>query len=224
MKQFFTCVMVVAMLVSFTGVASAGSQSMDDMSWWAQSGATPNPVKDGSRSGYWWWPTTPTSNVNDSEVWGNRGVVYNMYTPAPPAPPVEAPRAVATPAPAPAPSVQRSVPVFNHVLFGYDSSSVKSAGNAEVANVAGILKDYPGDNITIEGHTDNKNGSGDPNYNTKLGQRRADAVKQILLDNGIAPGRVTTVSKGDTDPAVPNDTDANRAKNRRVIFVYKIND
>jgi len=224
MNRFLSCILTVVMLVGIVGVASADSYSMDDMSWWAQSDATPNPVKDGSRSGYWWWPTTPKSNANDSEVWGNRGAVYNMYTPAPPAPPAPAPTPAAAPAAAPAPKVERSVPVFNHVLFDFDSSTVKAAGKSEVANVAKILKEYSGDNITIEGHTDNRNRSGDPNYNTKLGQRRADAVKQVLLDNGIAPGRVTAVSKGDTAPAVPNDSDANRAKNRRVVFLYKIND
>ena len=224
MKLFLSCTLTIVLLLGFCGVATGATTSLDDLSWWAQSGATPAPVKDSSRSGYWWWPTTPASNANDSELWGNRGIVYSMYSPAPPAPPEVAPRRV-DPPPAPEPpTVVRSVPVFNHVLFDFDKSTIKSAGQTEIANVADELKKHSGDDITVEGHTDSVNRSGDPDYNTKLGQRRADAVVKVLVENGISAGRVTAVSKGEKEPAVSNDTAENRAKNRRVVFLYKIND
>lgn len=218
MKHFTIGGLVLAFALVFSGPVASAASAMDDLSWFGNTGATDYPVKDSEYSGYWWWPTVPASNENDSELWGNRGIVYNMYTPeAPPAPPAppEAP-------PSDPPKVERSVPVFNHVLFDFDKSVVKPAGQAEVAKVANILKEYPSDTVTIEGHTDNVNRSGDPNYNMKLGQRRADAVAKALASEGIASNRISTVSKGATDPAVPNDTAENRQLNRRAVFVIKI--
>lgn len=114
--------------------------------------------------------------------------------------------------------------MFNNVLFDFDRSTVRPAGREVIANVAQELKAHPQDTITLEGHTDNINRSGDPQYNMKLGQRRADAVKAVLVDNGIASSRIETVSYGATRPAVPNTSDENRGLNRRVVFVLHIND
>lgn len=190
-------------------------RSWDDLSWWAQSGATPDPVKDSSRSGYWWWPKEPSSNANDDELWGNRGKIFHVYTPpAPPAPPQPAQPPVAQP-----PRPTRQIPVFNHVLFDFDRSDLKPEGKAEIDKVIALLKEFPGDTVVIEGHTCNV---GAADYNMGLGQRRADAVRKYMLDNGIAANRVTAISKGENEPAVPNDTPANRRLNRRAVFVYSI--
>ncbi len=86
MRSLFVGSLVLTLVLLAGGVATAQVRSWDDLDWWAQSGAGPNPVKASKGSGYWWWPTTPESNVDDSELWGNRGVVYGMFTPAPPAP------------------------------------------------------------------------------------------------------------------------------------------
>jgi outer membrane protein OmpA-like peptidoglycan-associated protein len=221
MKKLVTVAIAAALLLGSVGVANAAARSWDDLSWWGNSGATPSPVKDAERSGYWWWPTEPASNAGDTELWGNRGVVYAMYSPAtppPPAPPVVTP----PPAPPAPPTPTRSTPVFNNVLFDFDRSTVKPEGRVEIGKVADQLKQNANDTITVEGHTDNVNRSGDPQYNVKLGQRRADAVKAVLVENGIDASRITTVSKGESEPAVPNDTAANRALNRRVVFKYSI--
>ena len=220
MKKAMVVMMAVA--VAFTAF-SAGAQvrSWDNLDWWAQSGATADPVKDDARTGYWWWPTDPKSNADDKELWGNRGIVYGQWAPKVAA---AAPAAPAAPPAAPAPpKVERQVPVFNHVLFDFDKSTVKPEGRTEIGKVAALLKQYPKDTVTVEGHTDNVNRSGDKNYNQKLGQRRADAVAKVLTDGGADKGRVSAASFGDTRPAVANDTDANRALNRRVVFVYKVN-
>lgn len=221
MKKAMVVMMAVA--VAFTAF-SAGAQvrSWDSLDWWAQSGAKSDPVKDHMRSGYWWWPTDPASNSDDQELWGNRGVVYGKWVPKVEA--AAAPAPAAPPAAPAAPKVTRQVPVFNHVLFDFDKSTVKPEGRTEIGKVADLLKQYPKDTVTVEGHTDNVNRSGDPQYNQKLGQRRADAVAKVLTDGGIDKGRVSTASFGDTRPAVPNDSDANRALNRRVVFVYKVNE
>jgi len=220
MKKAMVVMMAVA--VAFTAFsASAQVRSWDNLDWWAQSGAKADPVKDDTRSGYWWWPTEAASNTDDKELWGNRGVVYGAYAPktevATPAPPAAPPAAPA------APKVERQVPVFNSVLFDFDKSTVKPEGKTEIGKVADLLKQYPKDTVTVEGHTDNVNRSGDPQYNQKLGQRRADAVAKVLAEAGTDKARISTASFGDTRPAVANDTDANRALNRRSVFVYKVN-
>ncbi|MFP6615366.1 MAG: OmpA family protein, partial [Candidatus Hydrogenedentota bacterium] len=145
------------------------------------------------------------------------GVIYNMFTPPSPPPPPAAPQPITE-----APKVERSIPIFNHVLFDFDESTVKAQGVTEIKRVAGELNANSDDNVTVEGHTDNVNRSGDPQYNQKLGQRRADAVTKVLIDNGVNASRITAVSKGESSPAVPNSSDANRQKNRRVVFKFQI--
>lgn len=221
MKQVLVGSLALAVALTAFG-ASAQVRSWDNLDWWAQSGAQADPVKDDERAGYWWWPTDPVSNANDQELWGNRGVVYSLYSPAPPPPPPPPAPPAPPPAPAPAPEVTRQVPVFNHVLFDFDRSNVKPEGRTEIGKVTELLKQYPNDTVTVEGHTDNVNRSGDPQYNQKLGQRRADAVAAVLRDQGINASRITTQSFGDTRPAVPNTSDQNRALNRRVVFVYRV--
>ncbi len=223
MKNLVVGSLVLALVVLAGGTATAQVRSWDNLDWWAQSGAGPEPVKASSGSGYWWWPTNPITNAEDSELWGNRGVVYSMFTPGPPPPPPPPP-AVPEPPAAPAPEPERNVPVLNNVLFDFDKSDIKDSGRTEIAKIAEILKDNPGDTLTIEGHTCDINGSGDPDYNVKLGQRRADAVQVVLLSNGIDAARVSATSHGESQPAVPNTSNENRQLNRRVVFVYSISD
>ena len=149
-------------------------------------------------------------------------MVYGMFTPAAPPPPPPPP----TPPPVvePAPIIERSVPVLNNVLFGFDQSDIGGAGQTEISKVADILKANSGDTVTIEGHTCDINNSGDSEYNVKLGQRRADAVRAVLITNGIGARRVSAKSFGESRPAVPNSSDENRRLNRRVVFVYAISD
>jgi len=211
MKKVLVITLAVALL-AVSGSAFAQGKVWDDLSWWGQSGATPAPVKDAVRSGYWWWPTTAKSNANDSELWGNRGVVYAQYADVKlaAAPPVAPP-----PPPAPAPKVVREKPIFNHVLFDFDKAVLKPEGKAEADKVVADLKKFDKDSMVIEGHTCD---IGDAAYNMGLGQRRADSVKKYMVEQGIAEGRVTTKSLGETKPAVPNDTPEHRKLNRRAMF------
>ena len=188
----------------------------DDLSWWGQSGATPGPSKDAVRSGYWWWPTEPASNANDGELWGNRGVVYGMYVEPVPEP---VPAPMPMPAPVPPPRVMRTATVFSHVLFDVDKSMLKAEGKAETDKVISELKQYGKDTVLLEGHTCN---IGTDEYNIGLGQRRADAVKKYMVESGIGESRISTVSYGESQPAVPNDTPANRKLNRRVMFKISV--
>lgn len=148
------------------------------------------------------------SNSGDTELWGNRGVVYHCWEkPVPPTPP--------TPTPPPPAPPTRTKPVFNNVLFDFDKAVLKPEGKAVVDQVVAEMKAHAQDTIVIEGHTCD---IGSDAYNEGLGQRRADAVKSYMVENGIDAARVSSVSKGETTPAVPNDSDANRKLNRRAQF------
>jgi outer membrane protein OmpA-like peptidoglycan-associated protein len=79
-----------------------------------------------------------------------------------------------------------------------------------------VLVDNPKIKIEIQGHTDDR---GSADYNKKLSDRRAAAVLKYLVSHGIDPSRLTSHGYGKEKPIVPNDTDQNRALNRRVQFV-----
>lgn len=215
MRKLMVCALAVALV--FGGSAFAQGKVWDDLSWWGKSGAKPAPFKDIGPTccnrpdpGYWWWPTEPKSNTDDTELWGNRGVVYALFTEE--APP---PKPPPTPPPAPPAAPARTKPVYSHVLFDFDKAVLKPEGKAEVDKVVADLKKYNKDTVLIEGHTCD---IGDEKYNMGLGQRRADAVKKYMVEQGIAEGRITTKSFGETQPAVKNESAANRKLNRRVVF------
>lgn len=211
MKKY-VALAAIAALVGLCAPAHA-AKHWDDMSWWGNTGAKADPVADSKgRSGYWWWPTEAASNADDGELWGNRGIVYHIYAkkeaePAKPAP--------ATPT-EPAPAVAKRQAINTKFLFDFDKSILKPEGKATLDPIVKDLKDHPKDTIAVSGHTCD---IGTDQYNMGLGQRRADAVKKYLVDNGIDAGRVSTESKGETTPAVPNTSSANRAQNRRAEFV-----
>lgn len=102
------------------------------------------------------------------------------------------------------------------VLFDFNKATLKPAARERLAKVAGILLAYPGLNVRLEGHTDNV---GDPQYNVKLSQERADAVRAYLVQQGVSAALVTAVGLGEADPVAGNETAAGRQQNRRVELV-----
>jgi outer membrane protein OmpA-like peptidoglycan-associated protein len=79
-----------------------------------------------------------------------------------------------------------------------------------------ILKEQPRRTIRIEGYTDS---SGTQDYNLDLSQRRADAVRDYLIDHGISPNRIIARGYGEAEPVASNDTMAGRRENRRVEVI-----
>jgi len=103
------------------------------------------------------------------------------------------------------------------VLFDFDKSAIKGTYSKDIDALAEVMKKYEDLNITIEGHTDNLNRSGKPDYNKKLSQRRADAVKKYLVEkSGIDAKRLTAIGFGAERPIATNDTEEGRQQNRRV--------
>lgn len=101
------------------------------------------------------------------------------------------------------------------VQFDLDKNDLKKIYLPDIDRKIAILKKYPEVKMTLIGHTDN---SGSENYNYELGLRRAQAIKEYMVQRGISPDRLSVESKGDLQPIVPNDTADNRYKNRRVEF------
>jgi outer membrane protein OmpA-like peptidoglycan-associated protein len=105
---------------------------------------------------------------------------------------------------------------LSDVLFDFDQASLKPGAKEKLAKVSGILLAYPTLHVNVEGHTDSV---GTDDYNLKLSQRRADAVRDYLTSNGIGPANVQSIGLGKAGPVASNDTAPGRQQNRRVEMV-----
>ncbi len=111
--------------------------------------------------------------------------------------------------------INRSAPL-EPIFFGYDSIELDSdALEAIQANVT-TLESYSNWSITIEGHCDSR---GTPEYNLALGERRALAVRERLVNLGIDASRIRTISYGEEFPFSPGEHEDAWAANRRAHFV-----
>ncbi|HEK85870.1 MAG TPA: hypothetical protein ENO29_05910 [Candidatus Aminicenantes bacterium] len=103
------------------------------------------------------------------------------------------------------------------VLFDVNKATLKPESQLKLAKLAGILMVFPDMKLSIEGHTDS---TGPEELNLKLSNERARAVFEFLLSQGVAPERMKYQGFGSSRPVAPNDTEENRAKNRRVEVVF----
>ena len=99
------------------------------------------------------------------------------------------------------------------VTFDTNSTVLRPGLQSEINRVAGVLSQYPNTLVRVEGHTDS---TGTDAYNMDLSNRRAMAVKNLLVQRGIADSRIDAVGYGETLPVATNDTEAGRQRNRRV--------
>ena len=100
--------------------------------------------------------------------------------------------------------------------FDFNQAVVKSEFRSRLAEAARIIREYvQGERVVIAGFTDNV---GSQEYNLDLGRRRAQAVADILVSEGVPAGQLSVVSYGKERPVADNDTNEGRARNRRVEF------
>ncbi len=104
------------------------------------------------------------------------------------------------------------------ILFGFNSSTLQPEAKANISKLADILKKYPDSNILVTGHTDS---DGTEQYNQTLSEKRAKAVADYTIAQGINSSRLSTKGLGETEPVASNDTVEGKQLNRRVeIAIY----
>jgi outer membrane protein OmpA-like peptidoglycan-associated protein len=107
------------------------------------------------------------------------------------------------------------------VLFGYDRDDVTADARKKLSDLASILNKYPDTYVLVEGHTD---ATGTDEYNMDLSRRRATSVATFLKTENIKSQRIQTKWYGESQPKFSNETEADRAKNRRVEFAIYANE
>ncbi|WP_050057553.1 OmpA family protein [Silvibacterium bohemicum] len=109
---------------------------------------------------------------------------------------------------------------MSDVLFDFNKYTLKTDAREKLAKVSGILLSYPGLNLQVEGYTDNV---GTDEYNQKLSEERADAVRDYLQSQGVSQSNISAAGYGKSDPVADNSSASGRAENRRVQLVVSGN-
>jgi outer membrane protein OmpA-like peptidoglycan-associated protein len=106
-----------------------------------------------------------------------------------------------------------AVSLKGDVTFDVNSAVVRPGLYSEITRIASVVRDYPQTVVRVEGHTDS---TGSESYNMDLSRRRANSVKNIVIQQGVSSSRIETVAFGESAPVASNDTEFGRARNRRV--------
>ena len=137
----------------------------------------------------------------------------NTAPPPAPPPPMAAPAPV-TSSIMPGSAEDFRVNVGDTVHFGYNEYNIEDADKAVLGRQAQWLAKYPAVRVAVEGHADER---GTREYNLALGARRANAVKEYLVSQGVSTGRVETISYGKERPICTESNEACWAQNRRGV-------
>lgn len=100
------------------------------------------------------------------------------------------------------------------VYFSYDNYNIDSIGSDKIKNLAAIVKKN-GLNVRVEGHCDER---GTREYNLALGERRANAIAELLIINGVSKTNIMTVSYGEEKPSARGSNESSWSKNRRALI------
>jgi OOP family OmpA-OmpF porin len=120
------------------------------------------------------------------------------------------------PPPPPAPKKAEPLVTLHGAQFDFNKATLKPEGKAQLDKGIAVLKQKPNLRVSVEGHTDS---IGSDVYNQKLSERRANAVRDYMVSQGIDSSRITTRGYGETRPIADNKTEEGRAENRRVEVI-----
>jgi peptidoglycan-associated lipoprotein len=144
--------------------------------------------------------------------------------PAPaPAPPVVQPATpeptpTPTPEPTPVPTPKVTTNDFTDAFFDLDSYALRDDAKVALDNAAKLLRDNAEVGITLEGHCDER---GTVEYNQALGEKRANAARDYLVNAGVSAARIQTLSYGKERPFTEGHDESAWAQNRRAHFVLR---
>jgi outer membrane protein OmpA-like peptidoglycan-associated protein len=105
---------------------------------------------------------------------------------------------------------------MSDVLFDFGKYTLRPGAREKLARVSGIILAHPGLRIEVEGHTDSV---GSEEFNQKLSEQRAGAVRDYLVNSGVSANNVSSRGFGKLQPVATNDTADGRQRNRRVELV-----
>ena len=111
--------------------------------------------------------------------------------------------------------VEVSVPELSTVYFDYDQASIRADQKDTLRGNVSAINNSGWNTVVVEGHCDER---GSEEYNLALGERRANSVKQYLVDSGVDRSRIDTVSFGEARAAAPGHSESAWAFNRRAEF------
>ena len=106
--------------------------------------------------------------------------------------------------------------VVYDITFDVNKATIKPESMKEINRIKALMDENPSLKYEVQGHTDS---TGNPESNQKLSEKRAQAIVDKMVELGVSPNRLKAVGKGETSPIGDNNTEAGRAKNRRVEFV-----
>jgi peptidoglycan-associated lipoprotein len=133
-------------------------------------------------------------------------------------PPATPPPAETAPTPPPPPAPTITTADLQPAFFDYDSHTLRDDARTALDNDAKLLRDNPGVNVTVEGHCDER---GTSEYNQALGERRAQAAHDYLVNAGISAGRLQVVSYGKERPFSEGHDESAWQQNRRAHLVVR---
>jgi outer membrane protein OmpA-like peptidoglycan-associated protein len=110
---------------------------------------------------------------------------------------------------------------LSDVLFDTDRAELKPGASAAIDQLSAFLEENPERRLLIEGHTDAR---GPDEYNRSLSAERAEAVRQALIEENVAPNRLRATGMGEAYPVASNETSAGRQQNRRVEIIVSDQD
>ncbi len=132
-------------------------------------------------------------------------VVAELPPPPPPPPPASEPLPPST-----------KIATLRGPHFDFDKSEIKPEGRRLLDEAVTILREHPSVRVLVEGHTDS---TGTEEYNQRLSERRAHAVRDYLATHGIESSRLDVKGEGELHPVANNNTDEGRTQNRRVEVI-----